>query len=237
MSLPNAVLDRARKLLALAGSPNPHEAAAAAARANALIREHRLEAWLADEQLAESDPIEDDRAHPIDAARRIRPWRAALAGVLASANGCLAYTLATPGRDVLVLVGRADDRAAVRVLWDALVHQIEWLSATHGPSRDRRWHEAFRLGVVDAVRTRLSEPQPLPDALSVEAIARIGPAQDAHQRRLDAFAERHLRLSRGRGLPVDPRAVEKGRKAGADLPLPSSPGPQRVRTPRGRTKP
>ena len=41
-----ALLDRVRKLLALAGSPNAHEAAAAAARAQALVARHQLEAWL-----------------------------------------------------------------------------------------------------------------------------------------------------------------------------------------------
>ena len=41
------IVDRVRKLLALAGSSNVHEAAAAAARAQELITRHRLESLCA----------------------------------------------------------------------------------------------------------------------------------------------------------------------------------------------
>ncbi|MEQ1506614.1 MAG: DUF2786 domain-containing protein, partial [Myxococcota bacterium] len=102
------VLDRVRKLLALATSPNVHEAALAAARAQALIERHRLEDWLAAEQdsAGDPDPIVHAWHEPLAVARKIRRWKAALASVLAEVNGCVAYTARRGTDEAIVLVGR-----------------------------------------------------------------------------------------------------------------------------------
>lgn len=217
-----AVFDRVRKLLALATSPNAHEAAAATARAQALIARHRLEGWLADEARAQDDPIDDDREHPLEAGKRLRKWKVALACTLADANGCLAYTLDRGADQAIVLVGRASDRAAVRELWDWSVRRIEWLSATHGVGRDKRWHEAFRIGVVDAFAERLQRVdaearEELPDGAALAVIER---RSAAHDDRLQRFVEDRLRLRPGRGIRVDARAWARGREAANELALP-----------------
>ena len=215
------VLDRLRRLLALATSANPHEAAVAAARAQALIERHRLEGWLAGEQASELDPIEDARDAPIAVARRIRTWKRVLASALADVNGCVAYVAEGAEGEGIVLVGRAGDRAAVALLYADLERRIEWLSATEGPGRDRRWHEDFRIGVVDAIEARLrGVGAEVGAALDAAALVVVGSAAAAHTERLDRFVSENLRLGRGRALRVDARAWARGRAAGEKLPLP-----------------
>ena len=218
-----AAMDKVRKLLALATSPNPHEAAAAAARAQALIETHRLQAWMDADRAAveDPDPIVDARDQPLAVARRIRRWKTALAVVLGQANGCVAYTLDSGKESAIVLVGRARDRAAVTELWSWLVQRIEWLSATHGAGKDKKWHEAFRLGVVDSVAERLSEgAAEARSGLDETALVVVDPARAAHRDALDRFVADNLQLGRGRAVRVDAAAWEHGKDASADLELP-----------------
>lgn len=220
---PDGALDRVRKLLALATSPNPNEAAAAAARAQALIDAHRLQDWLDAEQTAadDPDPITDARDAPLHVARRVRTWKIVLAASLAEVNGCVAYTLQRGDDDAIVLVGRARDREAIQALWDWLVPHIEWLSASHGAGRDRRWHEAFRIGVVEAVVTQLGEGSAAQQAeLPATALAIVEPAKAAHRAALDRFVAEHLRFGKGRGIRLDARARRQGVAAAGALNLP-----------------
>jgi len=230
------VLSRVRKLLALAGSPNVHEAAAAAAAAQALIDRHRL----ADLLRARTDPadaVTDGAEAPIDTARRLRPWRIVLAGGLARANGCVAYTAARGTETELRVAGRAADRAAVAALYGPLARQLEWLSATHGPGRARVWHDSFRVGAAEAVVARLaagadeptavrSEPgdPPAADTLPDGAVVRFAEARAARAAAVEAFVEEHLGLSAGRAIRVDARGFRSGSAAGAALPLPGAGG-------------
>jgi hypothetical protein len=220
---PEKALDRARKLLALATSPDVHEAAAAAAQAQELITRHRLAAFLDAERDAsdERDPIVDARTEPLDVARRQRPWKVALAGALAEVNGCLAYTLESEAGEAIVLAGRARDREAVATLWAWLLKRIEWLSATHGAGRPRRWHEAFRVGAVDAVAARLRGAEAAVRGESTgAALALIDEAIGARRAALDRYAAEHLNLGRGRARRVDAAAWLRGRVAGEGMKLP-----------------
>ena len=218
-----AVLDRVRKLLALATSPNVHEAAAAAAAAQALIEQHRIEGLIAALADGAADPITDGREAPLERGRRLRRWKLVLAAGLADANGCVAYTAEDPSRGdtLLLLVGRTADRAAVSTIWDWLVQRLEWLSATEGPGRSRAWHEAFRIGAADVVVDRLAavagaEAPHIPP----EALVRVSAAREAERAAVMAYAEQHLRLGPGRGLRVDARGYAAGRAAGARVRLP-----------------
>ncbi len=233
------LLDRVRKLLALAGSPNVHEAAAAAARAQSLIQTHRLQALLDAERLADPqidpDPITDGRDAPLEQGRRLRKWKIYLATRLAQVNGCIAYTAPVGREQQLLLAGRAADRAAVVELWQWLVHRIELCSATEASrlaaeepeagTPDRAWHEAFRVGAAEVVARRLEQVgEQVRDqaraSLGTAALARVEPALAARQAAVDTFADQNLRLKRGRSLRVDADAYRRGRAAGARLALP-----------------
>lgn len=214
------VLERVRKLLALATSPNVHEAASAAAMAQALIARHRLESWLEAEAAVTTDPIEDGRDAPLEVARKVRKWKVVLAGALAEANGCVSYTLRQGREEAIVLVGRAVDRAAVLELWSWLVKRIEWLSATHGAGESRQWHDAFRVGAAVAVGERLaSVAEQVRGEQEAGAMVRLDPVALAQQAALDAYVREHLRLGPGRGIRVEAAAWERGRDAAAELPL------------------
>lgn len=208
------VLDRVRKLLALATSPNVHEAALAAAQAQALIDRHRLDALLADEVAA---PITDGADEPLERARRPRKWRSVLASALAEANGCLAWSAQRGGETELYVLGRAEDRAAVVVLWAWLAPRIEWLSATHGAGKDRAWHEAFRIGAVETVVQRLRGAAPRSEEAG---LVRVQQDLIARREAVERYAAERLGLGKGRGMRLDARAYAKGRAAGAELVLP-----------------
>lgn len=218
-----AALDRVRKLLALAESPNQHEAALAAARAQALIETHRLQAWIDAEHAVEDDPdpIVDAREQPLEVGRRIRRWKPALASVLADANGCVAYTLDRGKNSAIVLVGRARDRAVVAELWGWLAKRIEWLSATEGVGQSKKWHEAFRVGVVESVGERLREGTSQARAeLDAPALVRVEPAMAAHRDALERFVANNLGLGPGRALRVDAEAWARGKAASRAIDLP-----------------
>ncbi|MCK6548528.1 DUF2786 domain-containing protein [Myxococcota bacterium] len=224
-----SLVERVEKLFALATSSNPHEAIAAARAAQVLVSKYRLEAWLAarDEVAADPDPITDGRDAPIERARRIRTWKRVLASALADVNGGAAWVFEAGAEELLCIVARARDRAVVEALYRGLVKRIEWSSATAGVGRPRAWHEAFRIGVVDAIVPRLAEAEAEVDAevhaapASAGALVRIDRERLARDEALDHFLDAHFGpKARGRGLRVDARAYDRGRTAGAELPLP-----------------
>ena len=217
------LLQRIRKLLALAGSPNAHEAAAAAARAQALIDEHRLHEWLeaAQEQEDDPDPITDAREEPLERSGRLRIWKVLLAVAIADENGCVAYTLKRGADESIVLVGRARDRVVVAELWRWLVQRIEWLSATEGAGESRKWHEAFRIGALDAVSKRLATQHTASAAkLDAAALVVVQPAIAAHRAALANFVSNNLRLGKGRGVRVERSAYAEGKAAAAGIVMP-----------------
>lgn len=220
------VLARVRKLLALASSPNVHEAALAAAQAQALLDRYRLDTILAEE---DADPITDGREAPLERSKRPRKWRSVLASALAEANGCLAWSAERGGETELYVLGRAADRAAVTVLWEWLAPRIAWLAATHTAGRDRAFQDAFRIGAVDAVMARLRVPEPAP--AEEAALVRIQTDLAARRAAVEAFAAEHLRLGKGRGLRLDAHAYARGQAAAADLPL-TAPAPRLSPKPR-----
>lgn len=221
---PDKLLDRVRKLLALAGSPNVHEAALAAARAQALIEAHRLHGLLAAEEEVAAEPLGTGEEAPLEVTRRPRKWKRVLAARLAEVNGCVAYTVRDGREERLLLAGRAEDREAVAAIWDWLVQRIEWASATEGAGRDRAWHEAFRVGAAEVVAQRLAEVrqqalQGLAAQAGAQALAMVDARLAARQAAVDRFVAERLRLKPGRGMSLDARAWEAGRAAGARLPL------------------
>lgn len=211
------VLDKVRKLLALAESDNVHEAAAAAARAQSLIEAHRLEGILAAEAAVADDPIDE---LVLETTKRLRRWKTVLAGGLAEVNGCMSFTREAGRTKELVVIGRAADRAAVGAMWEGLVQRLEWLSATHGPGHDKRWHDDFRVGAVQTVVERLqtvtvAERRTLPAA----ALVRVEPALAAREAQVQAHVDDQLRLRPGRKISVDPDAWQSGRAAGQRIKL------------------
>lgn len=219
---PQALVDRVRKLLALAESPNVHEAASAAEAAQALIERHRLQGLLeaAEAQDDLQQAMTDGQDAPLEQARRVRKWKTVLAAQLAALNGCVAYTAGRRGDERLLLAGHPDDRAAVAEVWSWLTHRIELLSATHGAGQDRAWHDAFRIGAAETIAARMAAGRAEARAsLEATALARIEPALARRQSAVRSFVDQELRLKRGRGIRVDADGYERGQRIGRSLEL------------------
>lgn len=115
------IIDRIQKLLALATSPNEHEAAQAAAKAQALLMQYNLslEDVKSAERKANLIELEEIENH-----RRKVHWKGNLAVTIAKANFCQAWW--TGGQ--ITLAGKPHNRAIVKSLYDYLTSAIERLA-------------------------------------------------------------------------------------------------------------
>ncbi len=227
------LLDRIRRLLRLAESPNVHEAAVAAARAQELMARHRIEAAALDDADGGAG-VKDLRDAPLDGSKRLRAWKTHLADAVARANGCRVYLLERDGMKHIVLVGRAEDAELVRLLYPELVKRVEVLTWLHGQGRTRSFCHAFRLGVVTTLHERLALAAAEAKRRALEgdcdegdvalapeptrmALAKLEARDDAVER----FMEAHLRLKPGRrkGLRAEAEGYESGRLAGHSVAL------------------
>jgi hypothetical protein len=228
------VLDRVRKLLKLAESSNVHEAANAAARAQALMERHRIDAAALDD--AEPESIGDYPDEPLESSRRIPRWKLGLAATVARLGGCRVYLSGHGDRRAVILVGRADDAAAVRLLYAHLCRELDRLTRKLGHGRGRKWCTAFRLGAVATVVERLEQAQAEAHRAAraearqqVEAGDRGALARIEHglarlkelDAALDAWMRDNLDLRRRRPRTVraDADAYAQGRAAGHSVAL------------------
>ena len=175
-----AIIDRVRKLLKLAQSPNAHEAASALSRAEALMKKHGL---------TDRD-VEDVEVEPAHTQRE--PLKDELANILANAHDC---AVVTNKRGVLGFKGLASDATAVRDIYDRLCREAEWASAL--PGREPRgatelWRICWWLGCLSAVASRARfgvsyrrANVPRAAAESVPIVAQARDAQEALRNEID----------------------------------------------------
>lgn len=231
------LLDRIRRLLRLAESANVNEAATAAATAQTLMARHRIEAASLDTG-DETSGIVDFRDAPLEASKRLRPWKIELASVVARANGCRIYLLDRGRTDEVILVGRAEDAELVRLLYGELVKRVESLTRKHGEGRDRAFCNGFRLGVVTTLEERLRKANADASERAIEAgvatddddpDARLAASDaaiairklDARADAVDRFLDRTLGLRAGKAksLRADAEGYAHGRIVGHTIAL------------------
>lgn len=229
------ILDRIRKLLALARSSNPHEAAAAAARAAELMAQH---------QLAEASLEHEDEAigeHELERCGRKVTWKSILARGVCIACACDCYwtrpwRLGADERS-LRIVGRASDVDAARYLYAYLVREIERLARAAWDARQREspldsaraWKNAFRSGAASeiAMRLRTARDEALAaarrradaDTAASKAVVRVdrdAAAVADYMSRLNLVSPRPALVSSATGL-------YQGRIAGAQVNLGGNP--------------
>jgi hypothetical protein len=176
---------RAAKLLALAASPNPHEAGAAREAARRIMSEHGL---TQDEVLAGGD---DDLGEvSLGGSERGSTWRFVLATAAARFCGCEAVALLSRGRRKVRVVGRRGDaRHASEIFRSAtsLVSQLEREVARAVEAGDVLLDagdaalaaESFRLGAASAlaalfgVAARERDPADPPPPPEAGVLARV----------------------------------------------------------------
>jgi hypothetical protein len=227
------IADKIKKLLALAQSSNPNEAALAAARAQELMVKYAIdEAQLAGtpghvEEEIKSEPMSGKYG-------AVQHWHAQLADAIARSFFCRVYFV--PRGDVY-MVGRATDREALRATYLYLLGEITrmsdsaWIAARAGLPMLKsqqlggyaiKWKRAFHVGAVATVRERLVSSL---RELSAAAPSANGSAPSvaivlaALQEAVDLYVKKSLNLRTTSSRPVNPSGYEQGQKAGWSLNL------------------
>jgi hypothetical protein len=142
-------VDKIRKLLSLAQSENEHEAASAAAMAQALMDTHRIEVAMLDESSEPDEEIEtwDDPLQETSAT-----WARTLGHQIARANGCSTYRTGSSQ----IICGRASKVATARYIFAYCKREIEKLAARKS-GNGRTWLNNYRHGCVAAINDAIAK--------------------------------------------------------------------------------
>lgn len=212
------------KLLRLAnGAGTPAEAANAAARAQRLAEQYRIDLATIDPNrpLAAEEPIEEQT---IEGGERIAKWRIRLLGHLARVNDCKAFQMIFKGgRDwekpeeaprQMRLVGRESDTATVRYMFAMLARQIDRMAKERGRGLGRAWTDDFRLGAVDTIGDRLTKvrEEARAEARAGAAANGTGAAVEAALARIDSRGDALAKYFESKGYQF--RAAPRGREVG-----------------------
>lgn len=169
----DSIIARIQKLMALAASPNEHEAAVAAGMAAKLMAQHGIE------EAALAVDTAEDRA---EAALHIED---VVLGGLASASwrGRLAMAAAFPvngqtyrSGDSLRIVIEAGKVAQARELYDLLVRQVDHWTGREAHGMGRAYANAYRLGMATTIYGRLEEATRLARTDARKQLAESGTA-------------------------------------------------------------
>jgi hypothetical protein len=224
-------LAKAAKLLRLAKSSNPHEAALAAAKAQDIMDRFKLSG--ADITLDSSAPAEKVMHCPQDPLDRdgAARWKGQLAMAVAKLNQCKVY--ADPARGYC-LIGRPSDMDAVRYLYAWLTQEIERLAASHCAGCGRTYWNNFRLGAVETVSARLRESAretvavvkqeaaqsvAAGNAMALVLVEKSLATIEAQVREVEDYGKRvlHLRSRSRSGSNYNSDARAAGRRAGQSI--------------------
>ncbi len=157
----SAPVEKVRKLIALSGSPNEHEAALAAQKAQELMRRHGIE--LA--QVAISHGASKVGMDQESTQSRLDPWRRSLAASIAqSMGGAVVFTRSGDrgAAGVMSFFGPAGTAQSIVALYQHLEAQLETIAAVatanraHTRVHSHTYRTSFLLGAVDRLQQRLS---------------------------------------------------------------------------------
>ena len=189
---PDGLLDKVRKLLAMAeGSDNPNEADAFSRKAAELIAAHRIDP----ERLRRGDRHDDleVREYELGRGAYVR-GRLALLQAVAEAHGGRVVFEARQRGTVAYVAGFRADLDAIEVLHHSLHTQVSARMAAERRSTaaaTQRWRRSFLFGYADQIRrmlddtTRAARQQVHPSSAAV-------PALRARERRVDEFARQRF---------------------------------------------
>jgi hypothetical protein len=216
------IIDRVKKLLALSQSPNEHEAAAAAAQASRLMREHDIAESMLDTS-DEPQPLQLGE-EVIEDGARLATWKANIASGIAAANGCHLFTKRSGDKTALTMFGKPNAIATSRYMFAYLVATVERLAHASG-GVSTKWRNGFKLGCAHTIYTRLladkREHEAQVKQSGASASAALVRVQTDADRIKAAFNARTAGFSKGRKATsrVDHGAYTAGRDAGSTINL------------------
>lgn len=232
-------IEKATKLLRLATSSNPHEAALAASRAQEIIDRFNIEAAslsLDGKQSVPDEPVKNFDNDPLEGSFATWKWR--FLATLAKLNAVKVYK-----QNGFCLLGRPSDVQTVRYFYAWLCREIDQLAAKECKGNGRVYSNNWRIGCAETIADRLKGQQKatrqavieeieagsLPLEFKKMALVRVNAALAKVDEKLadvEAYAKRHLNLrssSSHRILP-DGAAREAGRKAGFSIRMQAAKG-------------
>lgn len=171
------ILSKIRKLLTLAKdkAATPGEAAAAAARAQALLFEHKLSLVDVESKTGEKEAYgkEDTK---LGGAKNMMKWRQTLMFAVARYNFCRAISLGSSG--VMSLIGKPTDVEFVKWLYGYLVEEIDRLARLYAtahaaPNNREPMIRQFAVGAVGVIRQRLAEQRQKDEVATQQSTALV----------------------------------------------------------------
>jgi hypothetical protein len=154
MTVTDKILDRVKKLLALAESDNENEAAVAAGAAQRLLLEYNLTISDLSKVTKEDSSIEEKA---IDVQGRLSAWRLTLCEGIVRAFGCRVLISKGYGKTSLLVVGAPNDVAVAQVTYEYLTDVVNKLTKRNARGGGRTYANSYRRGVVARLQERLEE--------------------------------------------------------------------------------
>ena len=156
------IIERIRKMLALAANnPSAEEAAVAAAKAQALIDEHAIDiALLSAQEAPEGAKLQEVEERVVYAfnSRNLTHWKVQIAHGVCRASGLYSWSGWDITKRVVKAAGPLTQLVAAEILTDWLVREVESLWKAHGAKGfGRSYANSFRMGCAAEISKRLKE--------------------------------------------------------------------------------
>lgn len=215
----DSTIAKIKALRALATSSNVHEAAAAAAQAEAMLQKYRLDEAALEGASAPKESAREE-AEPLDwHTQFVSWWRVALGSDILKNHGCVDYITTRGARRCHVIVGRPSDVATVRYLYAWLTTEISRLCERYGKGKGRSWRNSFCVGAVAGIREAMtaakSEARRTATSSALVAVDR----RDADAKAVLVRNQPSLRRSAGGARASDRGAYGSGLQAGRNIHL------------------
>ena len=150
MSTDARIIERIQKLLALAASPNEHEAASAAAKAQALMLEHDLAMDQVETKVDKRVAGIGQTYHHLRQRGKPGNWKIALYAAVAKTSDCWVTVGSTSGS----MIGRKIDIELAEYLFAYLVATLERLQKEYG---DTQWAALREYATYHGISTHTAE--------------------------------------------------------------------------------
>ncbi len=212
-----SVIEKVRKLRALAESANVHEAAAAAAAAERLIQEHNLsEAALHVDN--EDEPVTYEGV--AEMGPTIATWQSNLLHYLQRAYQCCGfYKPVWTGKRShrFVAYGRPQDLDTLKYQFAFFTAEITRLCAAAAKGKGRTFANSFRLGAAQAIGDALYEARKVARTTATStALVVVDRRAELSKNRRDHDVP-DLKSSRPSSYRVDGDGFAAGKRAGANI--------------------
>ena len=212
-----SIIDKIKKLLALATSDNVNEASTAAAAAQKLMTQHRISAAEVEGHSTSSGQVEEILNTEFASEKSLIPWKSRIASGLAKANGCEIYHGRHHTGVKTMYIGPASGLATMQYMYQYLVREVDRLAAAERgrPGVDRTYLTSFRYGAAKTIAERLQESaQETMAEASGTALAVINRDEERVKEVLASMALRPTKTRLN-----DKTGYERGRAAGKTVNL------------------